>query len=278
MSGQGHILLKRHGSQAVFERMSYSYPLKILSPRLDTDSKAALAYILGYGGGLVGGDRIQLDVQVDADASLLLLTQGSTKVFKPRSHQVPTTHNSMTCRVASGASLFLLPDPVSCFGSADYKQHQSFHLNSSANLVLLDWFTSGRHSRGESWQFRQYGSTNEIRVDGKRVALDVLSLKGEGDSPLNTRLSPYTCYATVFLYGGHLRALIDQVTGLAAKVLQMQSSTPAPLLLSVSQLEEGVTVIRLAGTETEAVRTWLSDNLHPLQHLFGEYLYGLALG
>jgi urease accessory protein len=75
MKAHGRILVKQHGSSSVFEEQSFSYPLKLLSPRIDTDSKAALSYILGYGGGLVSGDNIQLNVHVETNASLLLLTQ-----------------------------------------------------------------------------------------------------------------------------------------------------------------------------------------------------------
>jgi len=75
MGGHGHIVLSRHGSCYVFEEFSYSYPLKLLSPRLDNDSKVALSYIVGYGGGLVGGDRIELTARVELEANLLLLTQ-----------------------------------------------------------------------------------------------------------------------------------------------------------------------------------------------------------
>lgn len=73
--GKGRILVKKHGSTSVFEELSFSYPLKLLSPRMDTDSKAALSYILGYGGGLVGGDKIHLDINVELNGSLMLLTQ-----------------------------------------------------------------------------------------------------------------------------------------------------------------------------------------------------------
>jgi urease accessory protein UreH len=39
-----------------------------------------------------------------------------------------------------GDSLFiLLPQPITCFAAAIYKQHQSFYLRGSGSLLLLEW-------------------------------------------------------------------------------------------------------------------------------------------
>ena len=76
-AGVGHIILDLHGNRATFSALSYRYPLKILSPRIH-ESAVAIAYLLTYGGGLVSGDRIRLNVSVAPETSLLLLTQACT--------------------------------------------------------------------------------------------------------------------------------------------------------------------------------------------------------
>ena len=73
-SGIGSIVLHRLGDGVAFSELSYRYPLKLLSPRI-ADSRAAIVYILSYGGGLVGGDQISMNVKVEPGANLLLLTQ-----------------------------------------------------------------------------------------------------------------------------------------------------------------------------------------------------------
>lgn len=77
--GGGRIVSRRHGSEIVFSELSSTYPLKLLSPRVTHDSGVALVYIISYGGGLVGGDRVKLSVDVGSDTSLMLLSQVSTK-------------------------------------------------------------------------------------------------------------------------------------------------------------------------------------------------------
>ena len=57
-----------------FAQLSCTYPLKLLSPRSKEDS-VAIVYVLSYGGGLVGGDEVELEVGVREGASLMLLSQ-----------------------------------------------------------------------------------------------------------------------------------------------------------------------------------------------------------
>jgi hypothetical protein len=74
--GGGRIVARCHGSEVVFSELSSTYPLKLLSPRIQQDG-VALVYILSYGGGLVGGDRVNLSVDVGFGTTLVLLSQVS---------------------------------------------------------------------------------------------------------------------------------------------------------------------------------------------------------
>ena len=72
-TGHGHIAVSLHAGKAVLSTLSSKYPLKLLSPYIH--DKTALVYLMTYGGGLVGGDEIDVDVKVQPGARLLLLSQ-----------------------------------------------------------------------------------------------------------------------------------------------------------------------------------------------------------
>lgn len=72
--GTGHITCDLHSSTVVFSKLSSSYPLKLLSPRV-AEHGVAIVYVMSYGGGLVGGDCMQLVVEVGKECKLLLLSQ-----------------------------------------------------------------------------------------------------------------------------------------------------------------------------------------------------------
>ncbi|SYW75666.1 uncharacterized protein UBRO2_00821 [Ustilago bromivora] len=117
-------------------------PLNISPPssRASECKAPSVMYILGYGGGLVSGDSVDLDVDVGSGCSLLILTQGSTKVFK--------TRNS---RPTQGVSTAALPRTLEQRageggGGEMYDQTQRFDLRdrNTSSLIMLDWITPGR--------------------------------------------------------------------------------------------------------------------------------------
>lgn len=78
LAGSGRIALRAQGRTVAFSELSAAYPLKLLSPRTIQD-KVAVAYVLTYGGGLVGGDQLKLRVDVEDEAVLVLLSQVSRR-------------------------------------------------------------------------------------------------------------------------------------------------------------------------------------------------------
>ena len=258
---------------------------------------------VGTGGGLVSGDTVDLQVAIEADAHLVLLTQGNTKVFRERpggaytsvlaaGEARPSTRQRLRVNLASGASLFLMPAPVTCFEGAAYSQRQSFHLADAqtSSLLLLDWFTSGRLARGESWAFERYRSSNEVFVAGKRIANDVLLLEQKprgvdgaqqrGTGGIATRMGPYACYCTLLIVGRPLAALLAHFQRLAHTTQQYRRTEPENLVWSFSELEQGTDmacgIVRCAGVETETVREWLAEHLEPLAPVVGSDIYRAA--
>ena len=73
-AGKGRIEVRSDGCEAVLSELSYSYPLKLLSPRLSLPD-VVVVYALTYGGGIVAGDSINLHANVEDGMSLVLLTQ-----------------------------------------------------------------------------------------------------------------------------------------------------------------------------------------------------------
>ncbi|GAA6047263.1 hypothetical protein JCM3770_001856 [Rhodotorula araucariae] len=185
-------------SRAHLSTVQFSYPLKLIVPARRFLPAVQCAYVIGYGGGLVAGDRVRLRVEVGHGATLVLLTQGSTKVFKvrpgryltaPELSESSTTQQLYRLSVLPSATLVVLPAPVTCFSRARYAQRQAVRLaDASSSLVLLDWYTSGRMAlgggdNGEAWEFERYKSENEVWLGGRRIAKDVLLLEDETPSP-----------------------------------------------------------------------------------------------
>lgn len=162
--GDGTITVKRlPNGHSHLEGITYQYPLKLISPpRNHQQDRSVLVFLLSYGGGLVGGDSVNLTIEVQRDARLSIVTQGHTKIFKSATPDI-VTRQTLNVAVEDGAALCLFPDPVQPFAESVYEQTQIFRLRGpGASLFLLDWVTQGRSARGEDWDLVKWIGRNEV--------------------------------------------------------------------------------------------------------------------
>ncbi|KAI0331963.1 hypothetical protein GY45DRAFT_1321513 [Cubamyces sp. BRFM 1775] len=178
--------------------------------------------------------------------------------------------------VSSKSALFLLPDPVTCFSAARYHQTQIFRLAKDSSAVLLDWITSGRKSLGEDWAFSRYFSVNEVWIDDQRIARDATLLEERDDQgPLTPRtlaetLAPYSCYATVIMYGELVENTCRNLAAAYSAITVFKQHAPPALLWSLSPMCDGKgCIVRVAAKETEDVKNWLGKALVDLEGVLG---------
>ncbi|WVN85024.1 uncharacterized protein L203_100165 [Cryptococcus depauperatus CBS 7841] len=297
--GEGLISLQPSTSQSWFTTLQAAYPLKFLSPTPlpSQPANVSVLYTLAYGGGLVAGDTVGVRGEIGESCGLIMLTQGSTKVYKRRPNLCrPLSHSSinigdaenssyfnpnltrqrMHLRLAPHAFLLVLPDSISPFASSVYSQAQRFILpeDGTASILILDWVNSGRGQRHkdmkeEIWSMDRYASNNEVYV-GKRLVMReriVLDNKntlkddhGEGGlSKIASQLSPYNVYATALFLGSRFAAFSSHLAQLSHQTRQYQLKEPPRLVWSFSEVDQstGAGVVRVAATEVEEARRWL---------------------
>lgn len=201
------------------DTVDYQYPLKLISPKPEPHHRSAIIWILSYGGGLVGGDQVNLSISVLPHAKLSLVTQGHTKVFKSREAGAVTRQN-FTVTVGDGGAVCLLPDPVQPFKNSEYEQIQIFRAAETASVCLLDWVTQGRTARGENWDFISWTGRNELWQLGdgdgakdKLILRDTVKLAGEDpllpDVPLKDTMHQNGVFGTLILRGDQLSDIGD---------------------------------------------------------------------
>lgn len=165
-AGEGRIVAKLlPDGNSGLETIVYQYPLKLITPSRPSELRSVLVFLLSYGGGLVGGDNVNLSIDVNAGAKLSIVTQGHTKIFKSATPDI-VTRQTLRVHVAPDAGVCLLPDPVQPFEGSVYEQTQIFKLAKDASLCLLDWVTQGRTARGEDWSFIRWVGRNEVWAHG----------------------------------------------------------------------------------------------------------------
>lgn len=257
-TGSGTVEFERVRGKTVVTRSFAASPLKLLHP--SSHVEAAWLYSCSYGGGLVGGDRLSLDLRIGAGAKVLLSTQSSTKVYRSSrpSSQV------LKAQVGDGAVLVVAPDPLVCFAGSQYAQEQTFDLSADAALVVVDWFTCGRAARGERWAFDRYSSRVEIRRGGELLAFDS-TLLDPTHGGLAERFGRVNAFASVFVFGSSLAA---DATRLVAAI-GSDTGEGRDLLAAASAVQEGA-VLRFAARSVERLGAALRGQLSFLRPILGE--------
>jgi urease accessory protein len=259
-AGAGELRVARAGAKSVVARARATSPLKLLMPQ--NHGRAAWVFTSTYGGGLVDGDAVALDVEIGEGAAAWLSTQASTKVYRsPRG-----VSSVLRARVMAGAALVVVPDPVVCFAGSTYRQSQQFDLAPDAGLVCVDWMTSGRRARGERWAFDEYRARLVVRVAETVLCYDAVTLAAS-DGPLADRFDRFDVLATAVIagpsFGGEAGAL---VADRARCALERRADT----VVSASPLGDGGALIRIAGRSVEDVGRVLRHSLAFLPSVFGD--------
>jgi urease accessory protein len=258
--GRGEIVVSRAGRRSVVRKAYATSPLKLLTPA--NHGHAAWIYTSSYGGGLVDGDRIAVDVEVGAGAAAFVSTQASTKIYRSPGG----TRARLRARVEPHGLLVLAPDPVVCFAASRYAQEQSIDLAAGAGLVLIDALSSGRRAAGERWAFAEYRGQIDVRYGSRLLVHDVLALRA-GDGDLAARLGRFDVLAVAVLAGP---ALCAQAAAIVATVGAAPVERRAEQLVTATALGDVGCVLRLAGRSVEDVSRTMRRLLSFVPEMLGD--------
>ena len=171
--------VERRGARSVLAGCRWTMPLQVLAP-MALDDAAAIVSMLNPTGGLVGGDRLAIDVAVGAGAHACLTTPSATKVYRTSGEPVEQT---VRLTLAPQARLEWVPDHTIPFAGAALRQRVEAHVAEGATLLLVDAFAAGRVARGEVWRFALLDSTLSVRDAGGWLLHDRLVLRDGAPGP-----------------------------------------------------------------------------------------------
>eukprot|EP00475_Leptophrys_vorax_P000075 TRINITY_DN10047_c1_g1_i1.p1 TRINITY_DN10047_c1_g1~~TRINITY_DN10047_c1_g1_i1.p1 ORF type:complete len:365 (-),score=14.14 TRINITY_DN10047_c1_g1_i1:93-1046(-) len=298
----GELVVEAVGGRSVATTCFCRYPLKLMLPSKVASSDVACvwAYVITYGGGIVAGDRVLLAACVKDNATAVLASQASTKIF--RSPTGLPARQLISASVLPGALLAVLPEPVTCFHASRYEQLQTIRVAPRGSLLLVDWLTSGRRDRGEVWAMDCYESCNRVFRGSAEmpVVLDKVRLAANAVVPPGTQLQGIHVLATIIVMGPrteslreHLRTAVARMAAVVfnpkrTRVQQQHgqqhqykqqnqsfggpsaaeataTAQEAQVWASCSDMGEAdLLIVRLASTKAESMYAFLAAHLAPI--------------
>lgn len=165
---------ERRGAATVLAGCRFTLPLQVLVP-LAIDGTSSVVSILNPTGSVLGGDRLRIDVRVDAGAQVLLTTPSATKIHRSDG---AVAVQDVRLDVAAGGVLEWIPDHTIPHAGSAYRQHLCARLGPDATLIVADAFAVGRAARDERWRFASLESALTVTDDAGYLLHDRFVLTG----------------------------------------------------------------------------------------------------
>ncbi len=150
-------------------------PLRVLFPRPQGDEPFP-AILATISGGLVGGDRLSVEIAVGEGAALQLVGQAAEKIYRSAGAD---TRVELALRAGPGAILEMLPQGTILFDGARLDRRVDVDASADATVLTGEIVSFGRAAMGESFTRGRLSDRWFVRREGKLVWAEALVLEDD---------------------------------------------------------------------------------------------------
>jgi urease accessory protein len=216
--GAAHVAFRLGaGGRTVLSDLYQRAPCRVLFPSVEAD-ELMQAVLLTTSGGLTGGDRTQVTIEVEEGARAVLTTQAAEKLYRSVPYE-PETAIQVQLRVAQDAWAEWLPQEAIVFNGARLRREIRVDLARTARLLATESLVLGRVAMGERFDSGSIHDAWRIRRAGRLIWADALHLHGAIPELLSAPFGFGTAvaYATVVYVGDDAEARLQDVRLLLAE-------------------------------------------------------------
>lgn len=193
--GALRLVFERRGDATVLAACRSRLPLQVLAP-IPLDDAAAVVSMLNPTGGVLGGDRLTVEIDIGAGAHACLTTPSATRVYRTAGAPAAQT---VRVRLAAGAVCEWVPDHTIPSPGAILDQDLAFEVAEGATLLAVDAWAAGRVARGEAWTFTRLSSALRVDDAGGPLLHDRFVLAGGRDWSSRGFTDGHAYFATLAL-------------------------------------------------------------------------------
>jgi urease accessory protein len=195
-------------------------PLRALFPTVEPH-EAPEAAIVNTGGGVVGGDRYSIDIEVEDGAALTITTPAAEKIYRSAGERAEI---ATRLRCGEGARLEWLPQETILFDGMRLRRRLDIDLAPTARFLGVETILFGRRASGEWLNAGALRDSWSLRVDGRLVWTDAIGFDGDIAAHRAKRfgVGDAAGYATILVAAptaGELLLIAREVAGGAATLV-----------------------------------------------------------
>ncbi len=161
--------VRRKGHRSVAPHIRHQGPIRVQRPFYPEGQEVCHLYLLHPPGGVVGGDVLEIDVHISAQAHLLLTSPASNKFYRSAGEQALL---KQSFEVAKDAVLEWLPQDTIYFEGAKVKSVSKFNLQNDANLCAWEIQTFGRPAAQDLFDNGVVRTSLEVWRDNQPVFIE----------------------------------------------------------------------------------------------------------
>jgi urease accessory protein len=258
--GRLSLRLERRGERTLVTHREHVGPLVVQRPFHPERDGTCHVYVLHPPGGVVGGDVLELDIEVSPRASALLTTPAATKLYRTAGK---TARLRQRLSVRAGAALEWLPQETIAFGGTYAKSATEVVLEPGGAFMGWEITCLGRPASGDAFESGTLEQSFTLVQAGRPVLVDRLCTEGGGSLARGV-----WGWGGRTVYGCFIAA--NAPPELARRVREEVRAAAAEELFAVTHVG-GACVCRYLGTSAERARACLGRAWHHAREvLFGK--------
>lgn len=150
-------------------------PLRVQKALYPEGDAVCHAIVVHPPGGIVGGDRLEIEATLHAGAHALITTPGATKWYRSAGSEAV---QHIGIRVEAGAAMEWLPLETIVFDGARAAQRIDIDLQPGARYIGWEITCLGRTASGERFAKGSFAQRVAVRVNGKPMFLEFARIDG----------------------------------------------------------------------------------------------------
>jgi urease accessory protein len=172
--GVARLKAERLAGQTVAMEIDEQGPLRLRFPRIAAEGVLE-GVMVNTGGGILGGDKLEFEIEAGEGAWLSLTSQAAEKIYRSDGADAKI---SVRLTAQPRSNLAWLPQEAILFDRARVARRIEADVARDATLTICESMVYGRAAMGESVNSGSIRDRWHVRRDGKLIFADALTLDG----------------------------------------------------------------------------------------------------
>mgnify|MGYP000128464661 CR=1 FL=1 len=164
------------GERTILSHRKHFGPLQVQKPFYPEPNGVCHVYILHPPGGIVGGDRLNISIEVNSNSHTLITTPAAGKFYRSAGSFAT---QQQTLKIAPKGILEWLPSENILFSGAKARIKTKVELSCDSHFLGWEISCLGRPAAGEIFDQGELDQRFEVWQEGRPLRLERLKLEGE---------------------------------------------------------------------------------------------------